>query len=462
MKHVFFLKRLVLLAGDVIIFGAAFWSAQALRRLHIPSFADIERTALLFGVTIFLWLLVNYINGLYDLAISAKAKGFYRKRIETAATAFIVSILFFYLLADKTIAPKTILLLATVIGYTLSTVWHVVCSSLLLRGRLLTNVLFVGYTPESKELISILKNHPERSYITGAVIDPSLPKGEIDKSIPTYTALKAIRPAISTHQISFVVVSPEMQEQEEAMREIYELLFWPVQITDLTTFYETLTGRIPPSTFSEAWFLQHLRRKDKPVYENIRTIIDMAASITLFAVFALLFPILALLIKTTSKGPIFYKQKRTGLFGKPFFLYKFRSMYALGKDGSAETEGYKFATKNDERVTVVGKILRKMRLDELPQAINLMKRDITLIGPRPERPQIVEDLTEKMPYYPLRHVVRPGLLGWAILHQHYADTLEKSLVKLQYDLFYIKNRSLLMDISIILRTFNVVFRGLGQ
>ncbi len=462
MKHVFFVKRLILLCGDILIFIGAFWSAQALRKFEIPSFEDLERTALLFGATITLWLIVNYINGLYDLAVSAKARGFYRRRIESAATAFMVGILFFYLLAKGNISPKTILVLATGIGYSLSTLWHIACSSLLLRGRLLTNVLFIGLTDESKELISILKEHPERSYITGAVIDPRIQKGDVSKDIPTYSSLKAIRPAISTHAISFVVVSPEMQENEDAMREIYELLFWPVQITDLTAFYETLTGRIPPSIFSEAWFLQHLRSADRPVYNNIRTLIDIISTSILFAIFALFLPFIALAIKATSKGPVFFKQKRTGLFGKPFFLYKFRSMYAIGKDGSAETDGYEFATKNDQRVTPVGKFLRKTRLDEMPQVINLVKRDVTLIGPRPERPQIVEDLTSKMPYYPLRHVVRPGLLGWAVLHQHYADSLEKSLVKLQYDLFYIKNRSLLMDLSIMLRTVNVIFRGLGQ
>ncbi|MFA4831687.1 MAG: sugar transferase, partial [Patescibacteria group bacterium] len=138
------------------------------------------------------------------------------------------------------------------------------------------------------------------------------------------------------------------------------------------------------------------------------------------------------------------------------------SMYALSDDGSAELNGAQFAKKKDARATPIGKLLRRTRLDELPQILNLLKRDITLIGPRPERPEIVSQLTGRMPYYPLRHIVRPGLTGWAVLHQNYTDTLETSLQKLQYDLYYIKNRSSLLDLSILLRTINVIVRMRGQ
>ena len=136
------------------------------------------------------------------------------------------------------------------------------------------------------------------------------------------------------------------------------------------------------------------------------------------------------------------------------------------RDGSAEVCEYNFekwvAKKGDQRVTPVGKFLRKTRLDELPQAWNLLKRDVTLIGPRPERPEIVRELENRMPYYTLRHIVRPGLTGWALIHQNYTDTVDKALEKLQYDLYYIKNRSLLLDAIIALRTVNVLIRLMGQ
>ena len=137
-------------------------------------------------------------------------------------------------------------------------------------------------------------------------------------------------------------------------------------------------------------------------------------------------------------------------------------MYALSPDGSAEVNGVQFAIKDDKRVTPIGRWLRKMHLDELPQIWNLIKRDVSLIGPRPERPEIARELESRLPYYPLRHVVRPGLTGWALIHQNYTDNYDTSLEKLQYDLYYIKHRSLLLDLGILLRTVNVIIRFQGQ
>ena len=198
------------------------------------------------------------------------------------------------------------------------------------------------------------------------------------------------------------------------------------------------------------------------MYEKWQVIVDCSVGVLLGVLFLVFLPLVAVVIKLTSPGPIFFKQQRVGKHGDVFTLYKFRSMYALSADGSAETGGYQFATKKDTRVTPVGRVLRRTRIDELPQVLNLFKRDMSVIGPRPERPEIVADLTKDMSYYPLRHIVRPGLTGWAVLHQHYADTHEKSLEKLQYDLYYIQHRSIILDLSILLRTLNIVFRLMGQ
>jgi lipopolysaccharide/colanic/teichoic acid biosynthesis glycosyltransferase len=191
-------------------------------------------------------------------------------------------------------------------------------------------------------------------------------------------------------------------------------------------------------------------------------ILDKLAGILAGTGFVVLFPFIYLSIKINSPGPILYKQQRIGQGGRTFQLYKFRSMYSLTPDGGAETAGAQFAVKDDKRVTRVGKFLRKTRLDEIPQFINLLKGDITLIGPRPERPQIVEQLESAIIFYSLRHIVKPGLTGWAVVHQNYTDTMEKTLQKLQYDLYYIKNQSVFLDISILLKTINLVIRMMGQ
>ena len=148
--------------------------------------------------------------------------------------------------------------------------------------------------------------------------------------------------------------------------------------------------------------------------------------------------------------------------GKPFWIYKYRTMKALSADGSAETGGPQFASVNDNRVTAVGRFLRRTRIDEVPQFINIFKNEMSIAGPRPERPEFVKELTAVLPYYSLRHLVKPGLTGWAQLHKSYYGTIEENLEKLEYDIYYIKNRGPVMDASIILKTINTVMRLIGR
>jgi len=457
------IKQLTLALGDLLSFGCGFVLALTIRYWTIPSGVKIQQHTALFGIVFVLWLLVNYINGLYDLERQATVRGWYRRFMEAAFMSTVFSVIFFYSIPSRSITPKTILVLSVLFGYGLSALWRIAFHALLLSEALLVNVVFVGRTAETNELIDLLFAHPEKGYRVVALIDPTMEgPAENTHSYSVYHELSDIRSITERHHAQLIIIAPHLRKDTKALQELYQLLFYPIQVNDLTSFYELLTGRIPPSTFSEGWFLDHLKNTRRPMYERFRGMVDIVASLVLGTFFLALFPFLAFFIKTTSRGPVLIKQKRAGKNGVVFFLYKFRSMYALSKDGSAETEGVQFAKKGDTRITPIGKFLRKTRLDELPQSWNLLRRDITLIGPRPERPEIVEKLEARMPYYPLRHVVRPGLTSWAVLHQNYTDTLELSLQKLQYDLYYIKNRSLILDLSILLRTINVILRGLGQ
>jgi len=462
MKFSYRLRQLILLSGDIGSFAVAFWLSLAVRNFAIPSPGDISEHLPLFLLLFIFWLIINYINGLYDLTTLSNDKKSLYRFAGTALLSLGVGIAFFYLVPKTRISPKTILLLNTFFGYLLSLGWRGLYHNTQHVDRFKTNVLCVGHGEELEELADIISAHPKRGYRIAAYIDPIKKINFKEGDVSTYTNLQKIRPAVTSHDIGLVVISPHLMKNEEALRELYELLFWSIPIVNLPSFYETITGRIPPSTFSESWFLEHIRHSINPMYENLRTLIDYVVGIILGGVFIALCPLIALAIRLNSKGPVFFTQKRVGQHGKIFDVYKFRSMFVLANDGSAETSGAEFATKNDKRVTSVGKFLRKTRLDELPQCINLLKRDTTLIGPRPERPEIVAELQRRVAYYPLRHIVRPGLTSWAVLHQNYADTMEKSLQKLQYDLYYIKNRSILMDLSILLKTISVIIRFKGQ
>jgi len=463
MKILYRTKQLILLLGDVVVFFVAFLLAFWLRSFQIPAIETLLLHSTLFAMIFFVWVVVNYINGLYDLSFIDK-KRWYQRVLEAGIMAFLASILLLYLHPQRDITPKTLLVLNVIVGYGLSIVWRAVFHKAIGYRRLRTSILIVGYSEEIRELLSIVKKHPEKSYEICAIVDPEkhFEKQDLPKGTSMYQSYTAIRPAITKHNADIVVAAPHLTTDQMVVREMYELLFWPVRMIDFYTLYETLTNRVSPGAFSEDWFLSNLSSMEKPVYNKFRRLINYIASVALGIVFVLLLPFVALAIKLNSKGPVFLQQKRVGEGGREFMMYKFRTMYALNEDGSAETDGAQFASKDDKRITGVGKILRKMRIDEIPQVINLAKGDLTLIGPRPERPEIVEQLTEQMPYYPLRHIVKPGITGWAAIHQNYTDNFKTSLEKLQYDLYYIKNRGVLTDLSIMLRTVNVVMRMMGQ
>ena len=208
--------------------------------------------------------------------------------------------------------------------------------------------------------------------------------------------------------------------------------------------------------------MANLHEQHKKIYDRFRILTDYVLAVFIGIFFIVTFPLVALAIKLNSRGRIFFVQNRIGRQGLVFKVYKYRTMMSLSADGSAETGGPQFAADKDARITSVGKILRLTRLDEIPQFINILKGQMSVIGPRPERPEFVRQLTEKMPYYPLRHLIKPGLTGWAQINNAYYGTIEENLRKLEYDLFYIKNRSFTLDVAIILRTINTVLRLAGR
>ncbi len=460
MKLIYRTKQIILAIGDLLSFVFGFWLALLVRNLETPEWSQIELHIPLFSLLFLLWIIFNYINGLYDLERNTGDRSFYKNFAETTGLSLLLSIIFFYLL-NSVIAPKTILLLNILFGYGLSLVWRIFYKKTFAGKALLTKVLMVGHSEEVDFLLDITKRRPEKGYEIVALVDPETTANK-KSGVPVYHNLEEMKKIIAKYGIDLVIIVPHIQKNKASEKQIYELLFTKVQISDLPTFYEIITGRIPPSTFSEGWFLQHLTKKEKPLYDKVRIIIDYFVA-TILSIFVLaILPVIALLIKITSKGPVFIKQKRVGQNGREFVLYKFRSMYTLSADGSAELGEVQFATRGDKRITPIGRFLRKARIDELPQVLNLLKRDVTLIGPRPERPEIVRELEKNMSYYPLRHLVRPGLTGWALINQGYTDDYDKSLQKLQYDLYYIKNRSFALDIVISLRTLNVLLRLMGQ
>ena len=229
-----------------------------------------------------------------------------------------------------------------------------------------------------------------------------------------------------------------------------------LEVVDGHRLYEMECGRLSVDELKPSFLIFSSGFKRKPVVMILKRIGELLVALLGLVVLAPLLGLIALLIKMDSSGPVLYRQTRVGLHGYPYVLLKFRSMRS-----DAEVEGIQWATVGDTRVTKIGAWLRKLRLDELPQLWNVVKGNMSLVGPRPERPHFVQDLRKRIPYYDLRHTVRPGVTGWAQIRFQYAGSIEDSHIKLQYDLYYVKNLSLWLDLRILCRTMGVLWRGEG-
>jgi sugar transferase (PEP-CTERM system associated) len=262
---------------------------------------------------------------------------------------------------------------------------------------------------------------------------------------------------VERERIHRVVISLPDRRGRLPVRELLKLRLRGVHVEDAHTLYEHVAGRISLDSVHPSWLVF------SDGFQKLRwqLFLKRCFDIVLASAGLLLsFPLIvlsAICIKLDSKGPILFRQERVGQFGGAFELFKFRSMVE-----DAESEGKpRWASANDSRVTRVGRLLRRSRLDELPQFFNVLKGDMSFVGPRPERPYFVARLEEKLKYYPDRHVVKPGLTGWAQINFRYASSEEETREKLEYDFFYIKNFSILFDLVIIFRTIKIVLLGEG-
>ena len=457
------IKQLTLLLGDAITLYAGLYAGLTLRHLSLPTVARRFSELYPSFTTLFIMAIaIMFIVGLYDLGRNKNNRAFYQKIIITAAIWILIGVIYFYINPRTFVTPKTILLLTSVIGFGFVALWRFVNNRFLSSVIWKNNVAFIGLTPETVELIELMRAEPERGYAVAGIIGAQTTLPVSLSGVPTVRQLAELTDGNGKHSIHLIVVAPQFAADEHLLKELYQNLFRQAEIIDLAKFYETLLGRIPPFTFSESWFLTNLREQQKKIYDRFRTFLDYAIAFIIGVFFIPTFPLIALAIKLTSAGPIFFSQERVGRLGRPFRIYKYRTMKTLSADGSAEINGPQFAATHDTRITPVGKFLRRTRLDEIPQFINIIRGEMSLVGPRPERPEFVRQLTEAMPFYALRHLIKPGLTGWAQIHNSYYGNIEENLFKLQYDLFYLKNRGPLLDAVILLKTINTLVRMAGR
>lgn len=255
------------------------------------------------------------------------------------------------------------------------------------------------------------------------------------------------------HDATMILLLPDAPIDDDIAHELLMAKLKGTLVVDIRSFYEHVVKRLPITQVTEEWLLQTegFNLNTGGALRRLKRALDVIISIMILIPAAPIMLVTAIAIRLESPGPVIYKQDRVGLFEEEFTVYKFRSMR-----NDAEKNGAQWASANDARVTRIGRFIRKVRIDELPQIWNIIRGDMSFIGPRPERMTFVRKLKEDIPYYSLRHTVKPGLTGWAQVCYPYGATEEDALHKLEYDLYYIKNMSLLLDIAIVLKTVGVV------
>ncbi len=281
--------------------------------------------------------------------------------------------------------------------------------------------------------------------------------GDIEGELNRGTVAKHLLGLAKENGVHRVIVAMPDRRGTLPVEELLNLRLAGVKVEEATSWLEKITGRIEVEQLYPSWLIFADGFRFSGFFRIVRRVLNLSVALV-GSVFALpLVPLVALLVKISSSGPVFYRQQRVGRGGKNFYCYKFRTMK---KDAEADT-GATWATDNDPRITRVGKFLRSSRLDEIPQLWCVLKGDMHFVGPRPERPEFVEMLAKEIPYYGVRHTVRPGITGWAQVQYKYGNTLADAREKLQYDLFYIKNASVGLDFWIVFQTIKIVLLGRG-
>jgi len=454
------IRKLILLIGDVVILYASLAIALTIRYQGFD-LNTFKLHLLPFSIIYLIWLIIFYIHNLYDLDIAKNNVEFSSALIRALLIGGLISVVFFYLapnFASINITPKTNLFLNILVFIILFYGWRSLFNFLIGSLKLKINLAIIGYTPQTTELAKEIIKNPQLGYKLKLIIKNHEKIDKIDlPEIKISQGLENLKEILEEEKVSTAVVAPEIYQSPDLIQNLFECIRYRIDFINLSEFYENITQKIPLTAVNQIWFLENISQRNRVFYEFFKKIFDLFFAFILLIITLPFWLIVALIIKFTSSGPIFYKQTRIGQEGKPFKIVKFRSMI---KD--AEKDGAKWAEDNDKRITKFGKFIRKTRFDELPQLWNIIKGEMSFVGPRAERPEFHKQLKNSIPFFQERYLIKPGLSGWAQIKYGYGSTIKDSFEKVQYDLYYVKNRSFPFDLSIILKTINIILRGGGR
>jgi sugar transferase (PEP-CTERM system associated) len=397
-----------------------------------------------------------YFNDLYDFRLTASHSEILVRLFQAFGVACLALAVCYFIDPDVGFGRGIAALAAPVI-VALTLGWRLLWFG---SGQIAGNterMLIMGTGPTGISLARDIVSRPELRLKVVGFLDE---KGEnIGKSLVNPGIIGAavdVESIAQEQKIDHVVISLQERRGRMPVRQLLHLKFAGVRVEDAHSFFERMTGRIILEYLSPSWLILSDGFRKSSFLVWAKRSLDIIVSLFALIVCLPLLGAVAVAIFLESGFPILFRQERTGLRGRPFEMLKFRSMY-----NNAEKEGPRWASDGDQRVTRVGNWIRKFRIDELPQVINVLRGEMSIVGPRPERPHFVAILEEQIPYYGLRHSVRPGITGWAQVRYQYGASIEETKTKLEYDLFYIKHLSIMLDLAVLFETAKVMISGRG-
>lgn len=440
-------EAILLFLGDLLFFVLALWLTLAIRYSEVPSAELLRWHFLPFSILFVLWFLVFFIAGLYEkhtLILKGKIPTII---FNSQLVNSIIAVLFFYLVPFFGISPKTNLFVYLVISFLLILAWRIYGDTFLsVRDR--QKAVLIGSGEEMRELKDEVNNNSRYDLFFISSVD-------LEK-INSLDFQEEILKRVYSEQVQVIAVDLRNDKVEPILPNLYNLIFSKVRFFDMYKIYEDIFDRVPLSLVKYNWFLENVSVSTNRTNNFMKRAMDIAVSIVLGLVSLIFYPFVILAIKLDDGGPVFFTHERVGQNNQIFKVIKFRSFEVHNEaDGIAK----------DAKVTRVGQFLRKTRIDELPQLWNVFRGELSLIGPRPEIPRLVKLYEKEIPYYNIRHLVKPGLSGWAQLYHKtppkWTVGFDETKMKLSYDLYYLKNRSFLLDLKIALKTVKALLSRSG-
>jgi exopolysaccharide biosynthesis polyprenyl glycosylphosphotransferase len=460
-------RKLLLSIGDIILIASGimgslwYWTYLSHRTFSWELVSQHSLWIITMGIG---WVVWMFVNDLYDLQIAVKLRRTLQRIFWGGAIVAIIYLIYYFVTASAPLSEESFSLrfapaLAILATSFLLSIWRSMYAIFLGVAHASQRAIAIGAGVTGAILAEALAHNPYYKTI-GFIDDNPQLHGKLCQNIPILGDRENLRLNIDRYAVDEIILAISRPIDEDLLQMLADFHERGITITPMPVLYEKLTGKVAVEHIGSQWYSAlPLNKNPFDTFNRIgKRCLDLICGIIIGSILAVVFPFVAIAIKLDSPGAIFYKQERVGQYGAKFTVYKFRSMVQNAeRNGKAQ-----WAVKGDARITAVGNFIRKTRLDELPQVLNVLRGDMSMVGPRPERYQFIKELQQQIPFYRTRLAVKPGLTGWAQINYGYGSTTKDALIKLQYDLYYLKHWSPWLDLKILLRTFSVVLKMQGQ